>query len=149
MRRALNVLQACFAGSRPLAGVTKPNAGKGEADLELITNATIYNCVAAPHPADIRSIMDTILSTADVMSCLTTVNLLKSNRGLALADILTSLAEELQNVDVKPQTRVKWLEGLADIEFRLAGGGSEAIQTGGMVGVVRDGCELMGDKGLG
>lgn len=44
--------------------------------------------------------------------------------------------------------RITWLEGLAEIEWRLAGGGSEAIQTGGLVGVVRNGCELMGDKGV-
>lgn len=142
MRRALNVLQACHAGSRPLSGIGKSN---GEV-LERITNATIYTCVAAPHPADIRAIMETLLSTADVMSCLTTINTLKNNRGLALADILTALAEELQTVDVKPQTRVKWLEGLAEVEFRLAGGGSEMIQTGGMIGVVREGCELMGGE---
>ena len=40
---------------------------------------------------------------------------------------------------------VVWLEGLADVEYRLAGGGSENLQTGGVVGVVRGGCELMED----
>ena len=148
MRRALNVLQACHAGSRPLA---EKNAPKPEAEFikyEMITDATIYNCIAAPHPADTRMIMNTLLSTPDVMSCLTTINTLKSNRGLALADILTSLAEELQTLEVSPQTRITWLEGLAEIEFRLSGGGSENIQTGGMVGIVRRGCELMGEKGM-
>jgi replication factor C subunit 3/5 len=67
---------------------------------------------------------------------------------LALADILTALAEELQTLEVPPQTRVLWLEGLAEIEFRLAGGGSEGVQTGGMVGIVRQGVELLGDKGM-
>src|SRR5204862_6941938 len=86
-------------------------------------------------------------NTPDVTSCLSTVNTLKANRGLALADILTALAEELQTLDVPPQTRVLWLEGLAEIEFRLAGGGSEGVQTGGMVGIVRQGVELLGDKG--
>ncbi len=148
MRRALNVLQACHAGSRPLP--MRGEAPPKEKDIvyELITNDTIYNCIAAPHPADIRMIMTTLLSTPDVTSCLSTINTLKSSRGLALADILTALAEELQTLEVAPQTRVHWLEGLAEIEFRLAGGGSEGVQTGGMVGIVRQGCDLMGDKGI-
>lgn len=115
---------------------------------ELITEETIYNCIAAPHPSDIREIMTTLLSTSDVTSCLNTINTLKTNKGLALADILSALSEQLQTLEVPAQTRISWLEGLAEIEWRLSGGGSEVVQTGGLVGVVRNGCELMGDKGV-
>ncbi|KAK5328648.1 Subunit of heteropentameric Replication factor C (RF-C) [Exophiala xenobiotica] len=149
MRRALNVLQACHAGSRPLPIRGEPPIKESDVKYELITNDTIYNCIAAPHPDDVRLIMTTMLSTPDVTSCLNAINALKSSRGLALADILTSLAEELQNLEVSTATRVTWLQGLAEIEYRLAGGGSESVQTGGMVGVVRTGCELMGEKGVG
>jgi replication factor C subunit 3/5 len=38
---------------------------------------------------------------------------------------------------------VTWMAGLADIEYRLSGGGSEAIQTGAAIGVVRTGVELL------
>lgn len=110
---------------------------------EMISNATIYECIAAPHPADIRLIRDTLLQTSDITSCLNTVNVLKANKGLALADILTALGEELVQLEVPPQTRVTWLSGLAEVEFRLSGGGGEAVQTGGLVGVIRDGCDLM------
>ncbi|KAJ5907262.1 Replication factor C subunit 3 [Penicillium subrubescens] len=146
MRRALNVLQACHASSIPLPMRDAPNAPLPEP--EMITNATIYDCIAAPHPSDIQEIMKTILSTSDVTSCLNTVNTLKSSKGLALADILSALADQLQRLEVPAQTRITWLEGLAEIEWRLSGGGSEAVQTGGLVGVVRNGCELMGDKGI-
>ncbi|KAK5463019.1 Subunit of heteropentameric Replication factor C (RF-C) [Exophiala xenobiotica] len=149
MRRALNVLQACHAGSRPLPIRGEPPIKESDVKYELITNDTIYNCIAAPHPDDVRLIMTTMLSTPDVTSCLNAINALKSSRGLALADILTSLADELQNLEVSTATRVTWLQGLAEIEYRLAGGGSESVQTGGMVGVVRTGCELMGEKGVG
>ncbi|KAK5241830.1 Subunit of heteropentameric Replication factor C (RF-C), partial [Exophiala xenobiotica] len=135
MRRALNVLQACHAGSRPLPIRGEPPIKESDVKYELITNDTIYNCIAAPHPDDVRLIMTTMLSTPDVTSCLNAINALKSSRGLALADILTSLAEELQNLEVSTATRVTWLQGLAEIEYRLAGGGSESVQTGGMVGV--------------
>ncbi|EAW14933.1 replication factor C subunit 3 [Aspergillus clavatus NRRL 1] len=142
MRRALNVLQACHASSKPLP---MKNATKDEppAEVETITNATIYDCIAAPHPSDIQEIMTTLLSTSDVTSCLNTLTTIKANKGLALADILSALAEQLQELEVPAQTRITWLEGLADIEYRLAAGGSETMQTGGTVGVVRNGCELM------
>ncbi|KXG51476.1 ATPase, AAA-type, core [Penicillium griseofulvum] len=137
MRRALNVLQACFASSIPLPMRDAPKAPRPEP--ETVTNATIYDCIAAPHPSDIQEIMSTILSTSDVTSCLNTVQTLKSSKGLALADILSALADQLQQLEVPAQTRITWLEGLAEIEWRLSGGGSEAIQTGGLVGVVRNG----------
>ncbi|KAJ5775037.1 uncharacterized protein N7511_000048 [Penicillium nucicola] len=146
MRRALNVLQACFASSIPLPMRDAPQAPRPEP--EIVTNATIYDCIAAPHPADIQQIMTTILSTSDVTSCLNTVQTLKATKGLALADILSALAAQLQQLEVPAQTRITWLEGLGEIEWRLSGGGSEAIQTGGLVGVVRNGCELMGDQGV-
>ena len=143
MRRALNVLQACHASSIPLP---MKNAPKDEPrpESEVITNETIYDCIAAPHPSDIEEIMTTLLSTSDVTSCLSTINTLKANKGLALADILSALGEQLQRLEVPAQTRVTWLEGLAEIEWRLSGGGSETMQTGGLVGAVRNGCELMG-----
>ena len=146
MRRALNVLQACHAGSKPLKTPNSAETKMAETQNDLITTTTIYNCVAAPHPTDIRIILDCLLTTKDVLSCLTTINTLKTNRGLALADILTSLADELLVLEVNPQTRITWLEGLAEIEFRLSGGGSETIQTGGMVGVMLQGCDLMDSK---
>ena len=110
---------------------------------EMITNDTIYDCIAAPHPSDILLIRDTLLETSDVTSCLNTLNVLKANKGLALADILTALGEELVKLEVPPQTRIAWLQGLAEVEFRLSGGGSEMVQTGGLVGVVRGGVDLM------
>ncbi|KAI9800466.1 MAG: hypothetical protein M1833_003352 [Piccolia ochrophora] len=141
MRRALNVLQACHASSTPLP--TKTPSPPTPAPQEPITTTTIYDCIAAPHPSDIQTILTTLLSTPDVTSCLTTVAALKATKGLALADVLTALADELATLEVPPQTRVAWLEGLAEVEWRLSGGGGETVQTGGVVGVVRGGVELM------
>ena len=115
---------------------------KKVAERELITNSTVYECIAAPHPADIKLIRDTLLETPDITSCLNTINMLKTSKGLALADILAALGEELSKIEVPPQTRVTWLEGLADVEYRLSGGASETVQTGGLVGVVRLGMIL-------
>lgn len=146
MRRALNVLQACHASSTPLHIPGQPAPQAKDIKRDLITQETIYTCIAAPHPADIQLITQTLLTTSDVGSCLNTINTLKRTKGLALADILTAMGEQLAEVEVPAQTRVRWLEGLAEIEFRLSGGGSEHVQTGGLVGVVREGVSIM-EKG--
>ncbi|CAO1602207.1 MAG: hypothetical protein LQ349_006209 [Xanthoria aureola] len=143
MRRALNVLQACHASSTPLRLKNQPPPTESAINRSTITNTTIYDCIAAPHPSDIALITDTLLQTPDITSCLNTVNTLKSDKGLALADILTAVSESLAKLEVPPQTRVAWLDGLAEVEFRLSGGGGEMVQTGGLVGVVRNGVDLM------
>lgn len=86
--------------------------------------------------------LDTMLS-ADITTSLQTINDIKTKKGLALADILSSLSEELGRISVPSQTRVTWLEGLAEIEWRVGTGGSENIQTGALAGVVRKGVQLM------
>ncbi|PQE33089.1 Replication factor C protein [Rutstroemia sp. NJR-2017a WRK4] len=143
MRRALNVLQACHASSTPIHLKGTPKVAEKDIVRDLITETTIYECIASPHPGDISKIMNTILNTSDVKSCLTMINAIKATQGLALADIITALAEELVKLDVPAPVMITWLQGLADVEYRLSGGGSEVIQTGALVGVVRDGAELM------
>lgn len=76
-------------------------------------------------------------------SCLGLINSLKATQGLALADIITALSEELIKLDVKPNVMITWLDGLAEVEYRLSGGGGEVVQTGAVVGVIRSGVELM------
>lgn len=154
MRRALNVLQACHAATLPLprgdggAAEEEEEEGQREREREVITTGTIYDCIATPHPSDVQMIRDTLLSTPDVKSCLQTLNQVKQTRGLALMDVVTALSEELLKLEVPAQTRVRWCEGLAEVEYRLSGGGSEVVQGGALVGVVREGVELM-DKGNG
>lgn len=128
----------------PLRPKNTPKVPENEIIREMITTQTIYNCIAAPAPESIKEIMSTLLKTSDVTSCLSTINTLKTAEGLALADIITALAEELSKLQVSPEVMITWLDGLADIEHRVAGGGSEVIQTGAVVGVIRGGVELMG-----
>jgi replication factor C subunit 3/5 len=89
--------------------------------------------------------MNTLLQTKDVITCLQTINTLKATQGLALADIITALAEELSKMDVPAPVMITWLDGLAEVEYRLSGGGGELVQTGAVVGVVRNGAELLGE----
>ncbi|KAK4227575.1 P-loop containing nucleoside triphosphate hydrolase protein [Podospora fimiseda] len=144
MRRALNVLQACHASSTPLRARGQPKIHDKDIVRETITVETIYNCVAAPPPDAIKKIVNTLLSTSDVTSCLSTINSIKVMQGLALADIITAISEELFKLEVKPEVMITWLDALADVEHRVASGASEAIQTGAMVGAIRNGVELIG-----
>ncbi|KAJ0125208.1 replication factor C [Diaporthe amygdali] len=132
------------AKGTPLQPRDGPKIAEADIVRETITLETIYNCIAAPPPDAIQDILQTLLSTSDVTSCLTTVNTLKAARGLALADIITALAEEVTKLQVKPEVMITWLDALSQIEHRMAGGGSEAVQTGAVVGAIRNGVELMG-----
>jgi replication factor C subunit 3/5 len=139
MRRSLNVLQACFASSTPLDAAGKPDP---TLPREEITESDVYDCIAAPHPEDIRQIMTTLLKS-DITTSLRTIHDIKTKKGLALADILSALSEELCKLEVPKQTRILWMEGLAEIEWRVGSGGGEAVQTGGLAGAVRQGVAVM------
>ncbi|PBP23783.1 hypothetical protein BUE80_DR005440 [Diplocarpon rosae] len=143
MRRALNVLQACHASSTPLHIIGTPKIAEKDVKRDLITETTIYECIASPHPGDISKILHTLLKTPDVTTCLQLINTLKASQGLALADIITALSEELTKLEVPAPVMITWLDGLAEVEFRLSGGGGEVVQTGAVVGVIRNGVELM------
>ncbi|KAK2624169.1 hypothetical protein QTJ16_006119 [Diplocarpon rosae] len=143
MRRALNVLQACHASSTPLHIKGTPKIAEKDVKRDLITETTIYECIASPHPGDISKILHTLLKTPDVTTCLQLINTLKASQGLALADIITALSEELTKLEVPAPVMITWLDGLAEVEFRLSGGGGEVVQTGAVVGVIRNGVELM------
>ncbi|KAF8545413.1 P-loop containing nucleoside triphosphate hydrolase protein [Trichophaea hybrida] len=139
MRRSLNVLQACFASSTPIDEKGHPDPTK---EREEITETGIYDCIAAPHPDDIMQIMQTLLKS-DITTSLRTIHDIKTKKGLALADILAALSEELCKLEVPKQTRIVWMEGLAEIEWRVGSGGGETVQTGGLAGVVRQGVAVM------
>ncbi|KAK6528792.1 hypothetical protein TWF694_004028 [Orbilia ellipsospora] len=141
MRRSLNVLQACFAGSTPLDDNGVALSGP-DVQRDMITETAIYECVAAPHPEDIQAIMNTLL-TEDMTTALITVTRVKTLKGLALTDILQAVAEELCRLEVSAPVRIQWLAGLAEIEGRVAAGGNESIQTAGFAGVVKTGAEMI------
>jgi replication factor C subunit 3/5 len=126
MRRALNVLQACHA-----------SVDEGEE----ITDFTVYECVGNPHPDDIQRIMQTMMKD-DWQTTVHSINLIKQNKGLALADILSALVTEFLTLDLKPNARVALMDGLSEIEWRLSSGGNEKIQTSATVGVVKRAIEL-------
>lgn len=114
MRRALNVLQACHA-AYDISGETE-----------------IYNCTGNPHPSDIETIVNSMLqddfttsynrkrlifsSDVSLIGWLAVISALKTERGLALPDLINGAYEYLQTIQFKPNARIYLLDYLATTE---------------------------------
>lgn len=120
MRRALNILQACHAA------------------YDLTGETEIYNCTGNPHPSDIETVVDSMLSDEFTTSyqskcrCNISVSMrplsghgyavisrLKIERGLALQDLLSGAYEYIEMIEFTPQARVYLLDQLASTEYVL------------------------------
>ncbi|KAJ7623161.1 P-loop containing nucleoside triphosphate hydrolase protein [Roridomyces roridus] len=123
MRRALNVLQACHAA------------------YDLTSEAEIYNCTGNPYPGDIETIVNSMLSD-EFTTCYTLINAMKTERGLALQDLLTGTYEYIESLDLKPHARIYLLDHLATTEHRLSTGASEKIQLTSLLGAFKHAVEL-------
>lgn len=123
MRRALNVLQACHAA------------------YDTIGETEIYNCTGSPHPSDIETIVNSMLSD-EFTTSYQMVNALKTERGLALQDLLAGAFEYVETIDFKPHARVYLLDFLATLEHRISTGASEKIQLSAMIGAFKNTVEL-------
>lgn len=124
MRRALNVLQACKA------------ATDGTVDQDMI-----YECIGAPHPADIEAVLDSILKD-DWTTSYKTLTKYKTTKGLALVDMISGFVEVLGRYQLKPKTRIEILKGLSDVEYGISKGGNEKVQGSAVIGIIKAGMEF-------
>ncbi|KAG0214308.1 hypothetical protein BGX28_002416 [Mortierella sp. GBA30] len=142
MRRALNILQACHAG------------------YEIVDEDAVYNCTGNPHPADIETVVNSML-TEDfttaffffeyIVCTLKTIKVkqnedisyLKTIKGIALQDILTEVYNYLELIDMPANSRVYLLDKMADVEYKLSTGANEKLQLSSLIGSFRIGAELM------
>lgn len=115
MRRNLNILQA--------AHMAFPDCVNEEA---------VYACTGNPLPQDIRTMVECMLNM-DVPTCFSRINDIKTEKGYALTDIITSVHVVLTNVKLDNATRIILYKSLAEIENRLAAGASEKIQLSAMI----------------
>ncbi|KIK50605.1 hypothetical protein GYMLUDRAFT_89243 [Collybiopsis luxurians FD-317 M1] len=123
MRRALNVLQACHAA------------------YDITTETEVYNCTGNPHPSDIETIVKSMLSD-EFTTAYQLLSTMKTERGLALQDLLSGVYEYIETVELKPHARIYLLDHLATIEYRLSTGGSEKIQMSALLGAFKNTVEL-------
>ena len=115
MRRALNVLQAA-------------RATLDDPEHEMVSENTIYECIGAPHPRDIETMLESILKD-DWTTANYTVNKIRQSKGLALIDMIEGMCATLAEYELKPETRMELLAKLSDIEYAIARGGNESIQS--------------------
>ncbi|KIK48310.1 hypothetical protein CY34DRAFT_798417 [Suillus luteus UH-Slu-Lm8-n1] len=123
MRRALNVLQACHAAYSSI----------GETE--------IYNCTGNPHPSDIETIVNSMLAD-EFTTSYQMISAMKTERGLALQDLISGTYEYVETIDFKPQARVYLLDFLATTEHRLSTGGGEKMQLSALLGAFKNAVEL-------
>ncbi|CAK5283119.1 unnamed protein product [Mycena citricolor] len=123
MRRALNVLQACHAA------------------YDITSETEVYNCTGHPHPSDIETIVNSMLSD-EFTTSYQLINKMKTERGLALQDLLTGAFDYIEGLELKPHARIYLLDYIATIEHRLSTGASEKIQLSALLGVFKNAVEL-------
>ncbi|GAA6029938.1 hypothetical protein JCM8097_009178 [Rhodosporidiobolus ruineniae] len=123
MRRALNVLQACHAA------------------YDLTDETAVYQCTGNPEPSDIDEIMRSMMNDS-FEGAYQRISSLKSEKGLALQDIIQGIYDYAATVDFVPQTRVYFLDQLAQVEHRLSTGGSEKLQLTALLGATKNAIEL-------
>jgi replication factor C subunit 3/5 len=127
MRKALNVLQSCKSS------LDDPINDEIEIDM-------IYDCIGAPKPRSIEIIFDSIIKN-DWTDAYNTMMKIRSIEGLALIDLISSFVEILEKYNLKTQTRVKLLQGLAEIEYGISKGGNNSIQSTAVIACIKDALE--------
>lgn len=124
MRRVLNVLQAS-------------KSTLDDPINEEITADVIYECCGAPRPADIETILESILKD-DWTTAYYTLTKLCSTKGLALVDLLEAISEVLEQYELQnEETRIELLTKMADIEYSISKGGNDKIQSSALIGAIK------------
>ena len=89
-------------------------------------------CSGHPKRKDIEDILEWILNK-EFTTAYQNVMRLKSEKGMALQDILEEIHSYVHKIDFPTDIRIHLLDKMAEIEDRLASGTNENIQTGSLV----------------
>ncbi|CAL1528761.1 unnamed protein product [Lymnaea stagnalis] len=114
MRKALNILQSTSMA------------------FDEVTEDNVYTCVGHPLRKDIENIVNWVLNE-NFTTAYNNTMALKTQKGLALSDILTEIHNYIHRVDLPLHVRMQLLEKMADVEYRLASGTSEKIQLSSLI----------------
>jgi len=123
MRKALNVLQSTSMAH------------------EQVNEDTVYTCTGNPKKQDIEDMLQWMLNENYEMAYR---NLMKrkGKRGIALQDLLNELHTYVHRVDFPTKIRIHLIEKLSEIEYRLASGTNERLQTGSLVSAFQQAKEM-------
>ncbi|CAG8498493.1 10295_t:CDS:10 [Ambispora gerdemannii] len=123
MRKALNVLQSCHAA------------------YDQIDANAVYSCTGNPEPQNIKDIVEA-MSGDEFTAAHSTIMKIKTEKGIALQDIITDIYKYLETYQLPANVRIYLLDNLASIDYRLAKGGTEKFQVSALLGTFKNALEL-------
>ncbi|RLG71244.1 MAG: replication factor C small subunit [Candidatus Iainarchaeum archaeon] len=110
LRKAINILQASSAYSRTI-----------DADI-------VYNVASRANPEEIRQMLKSALSK-DFASSRNFLNALLYKHGMSGEDVLLQLYKEVLNTqEISEEKKLKIIDAIAEINFRIVEGANERIQ---------------------
>jgi replication factor C subunit 3/5 len=116
MRRVLNLLQSTAMSAT------------------VINERAVYLTSGAPLPRDMATILEILMNEPFTPAYESIVELCTTN-GYALADVLKDLTILVSSLDLPNEVLARLLDGMSNVEYRLASGTDEKIQTASLVGV--------------
>lgn len=116
MRRVLNLLQSTAMSA------------------EVVDETSVYLTSGAPLPRDMVTILE-ILMNQPFTTAYTSIVQLCTIHGYALVDVLQDLTVLVVALDLPNDVMARLLDGMSNVEYRLAIGTDEKIQTASLVGV--------------
>ena len=116
MRRVLNLLQATAMSSK------------------VVDETSVYLTSGAPLPTDIDAILNVLLNET-FQKAAKEIIAICSTKGYALADVLSELTARLTCLEMDSSALAMLLDGMSNVEHRLAFGTDEKIQIASLVGV--------------
>ncbi|KDO80568.1 hypothetical protein CISIN_1g0178842mg, partial [Citrus sinensis] len=114
MRKALNILQSTHMASQQ------------------ITEEAVYLCTGNPLPKDIEQISYWLLNESFADS-FKRISEMKMRKGLALVDIVREVTMFVFKIKMPSDVRVRLMNDLADIEYRLSFGCNDKLQLGSII----------------
>lgn len=114
MRKALNILQSTHMASQH------------------VTEEAVYLCTGNPMPKDIEQIAYWLLNESFTIS-FRYISDIKMRKGLALVDIVREVTMFVFKIQMPSDVRVKLINDLADIEYRLSFGCNDKLQIGSLI----------------
>lgn len=114
MRKALNILQSTQMAS--------PH----------VTEEAVYLCTGNPLPKDIEQISYWLLNETFATSY-SRISEMKTRKGLALVDIIREVTMFVFRIKMPADVRVRLINDLADIEYRLSFGCNDKLQLGSLI----------------
>ena len=116
MRRVLNLLQSTAMSS------------------EIVNEKNVYMTSGAPLPKDVDTTLEWLLNLEFKEAYEKLINIC-STKGYALTDILTDLTRAVIGMELPPGVLAVMLDGMSNVEHRLAFGTDEKLQAASLVGV--------------